>query len=311
MTYIHETLEIAPKTKRKPKGNPRTRQQAIYGYAMIAPMLVGFGIFFYYAVGVSFYIGFTEWDVLTSPKWVGLQNYISLFSNSVFWKMLWNTTRYTLWVVPLGQIVSLILAIALNTQIRFRNLYRLIFFIPVLTMPVAIAIVWKFIYNPEFGILNEALGLFGIGNLKWLSDPNLSMVSLVIVSIWSGSGYGMLLYLAGLQNIPRVYYEAAQVDGANGISQFFNISLPLLTPTIFFNVVTSIIGSFQVFDIVFMMTKGGPTNSTRTIVYDIYENGFVFFRMGYATATSWILMAIILVITVVQLRMQKKWVHYQ
>jgi multiple sugar transport system permease protein len=311
MSLTQDALKPAAKLKPRAKRSAMARQEAIWGYVMIAPMLLGFGIFFYLAVGVSFLIGLTEWDVLTAPKFVGVQNYINLFNDKIFWKMLWNTSRYALMAVPMGQIVSLILAVALNTRIRLRNIYRLLFFLPVLTLPVAIAIVWRFIYNPEFGILNQVLGLIGIAKIKWLSDPNWSMISLVIVSIWSSSGYGMLLYLAGLQNIPREYYEAAQVDGASNLRQFMNITIPLLTPTIFFNVVTSVINSFQVFDIVFTMTKGGPSNTTRTIVYDIYENGFQFFRMGYATATSWILLAIILVLTLIQLRAQKKWVHYQ
>jgi len=285
-------------------------REAIWGYIMIAPMFVGLGIFFYLSLGISFFISFSKWDVLTSPEWVGLQNYIYLFKDPVFQKTLWNTVRYALMVVPLGMIVSLTLALALNTKIRFQKIYRLIYFLPVLTMPVTISIIWKWIYNPDFGPLNLFLHLFGFGRLLWLSDVNLAMPALVLMDIWMGSGYGMIIYLAGLQNIPREFYEAAEVDGANYWQKLFYITLPLLTPTLFFSMVTSLISAFQVFDIVYTMTKGGPQESTRTMVYTIFDNGFHFFKMGLASAAAWILFAIILVVTIIQLRSQDKWVHY-
>ncbi len=293
-----------------PRRNALATREALWGYAMVAPMVLGLGIFFYLAMGTSFFIGFTKWDVLTPPQWIGLDNYWRLFRTPLFIHTLWNTTRYTLLTVPLGSAVSLGLALALNTQIRFRSFYRLIYFLPVLTMPVAIAIVWKWIYNPDFGLLNQFLGLLGVGRIRWLSDIHSAMPSLVIMSIWMGSGYGMVIYLAGLQNIPRAYYEAAQVDGSNSWDQLMHITLPLLTPTIFFSLVTSLISAFQVFDIVYVMTKGGPLDSTRTIVYTIYDEAFHFFRMGSATATAWALFVIILVITIIQLKTQKLWVHY-
>ncbi|MBX3083290.1 MAG: sugar ABC transporter permease [Anaerolineae bacterium] len=286
-------------------------REAMWGYLMIAPMVLGFGIFFYLALGASAVISMTKWDVLTAPIWVGLQNYITLLNDPKFWQVLWNTTRYTIVSVPLGLIVSLLLALALNTRIRFRNVYRLIFFLPVLTMPVAIAVVWKWIFNPDLGLANQIMGLVGFGRIKWLSDVNWAMNALVIMSVWSGSGYGMVIFLAGLQNIPREYYEAASVDGANWWQSLTKITIPLLTPTIFFNLITSLIGAFQVFDIIYTMTKGGPLNSTRSIVYNIYEDGFKYARMGTASATAWILFIIILVVTVVQLRVQKRWVHYE
>jgi len=290
--------------------NPLAVREALWGYAMIAPLLLGFGVFFYLALAASLLIGFTEWDVLTPPRWVGLENYTRLWRDSLFIKALWNTTRYTLMSVPLGQLISLALALALNTRICFRNLYRLAFFLPLLTMPVAIAVVWKWIYNPDFGLLSQLLRLLGLPRLVWLGDARLAMPALVVIALWRQSGYGMVIFLAGLQNIPRVYYEAAQVDGANSWQQFLHITLPLLTPTIFFSLVTSLIDSFQVFDLVYVMTRGGPLNTTRTLVYNIYQDAFHYFRMGYATATSWVLFVIILAITITQWRAQRKWVHY-
>lgn len=291
--------------------NPQQFRQALWGYLMISPQVLGFGIFFYIALAISLYISMTKWDVLTAPVWVGFQNYSKLLGNDLFFKTFINTAYYTLLSVPLGLIVSLSLALALNTNIRFRNVYRLIFFLPVLTMPVAIAIVWRWIYHPEFGLLNQFLGVFGIAPIRWLNDAKWAMPALVLMSIWMSSGYGMIIFLAGLQNIPREYYEAAQVDGASTWARFRFITLPLLTPTIFFNLVTSIIGSFQVFDIVYTMTpRGGPLNTTRTLVYAIYDDGFHSFRMGTAASEAWILFLIILVLTIINLRAQKYWVHY-
>ena len=286
------------------------RREALWGYAMVAPLLIGLAVFFYVGLGASLYLSFTEWDVLTPPQWVGMDNYVRFFATPIYLKTLWNTLRFALLLVPLGMLASLGMALALNQNIRLRGIYRVLFFLPVLTMPVAIAVVWKWIYAPDFGLLNQVLAFFGGPRVKWLGDPNLAMLSLVIMSIWMGSGYGMVIYLAGLQNISRSYYEAAQVDGASGWQQFTNITLPLLTPTIFFSLVTSTISAFQVFDIVYVMTKGGPMDSTRTLVYTIYDDGFRFFRMGMASATAWVLFAIILAITVVQLWGQRRWVHY-
>ena len=286
------------------------RREALWGYAMVAPLLIGLAIFFYLGLGASLYLSFTEWDVLTAPKWVGLDNFRRFWETPLYLKTLWNTLRFALMLVPLGMLASLGMALALNQNIRLRGFYRVLFFLPVLTMPVAIAVVWKWIYAPDFGLLNGALALFGGPRVKWLGDPAIAMPALVLMSIWMGSGYGMVIYLAGLQNISRSYYEAAQVDGASSWQQFTNITLPLLTPTIFFSLVTSTISAFQVFDIVYVMTKGGPLDSTRTLVYTIYDDGFRFFRMGMASATAWVLFAIILAITVVQLWGQRRWVHY-
>jgi multiple sugar transport system permease protein len=293
----------------KSRLNPIAKREAIWGFALLAPLAVGLVIFFYLPLGGSFLISFTKWDILSVPQWVGVDNYVRVFNNPLFYKALWNTTRYTLMVVPAGMIVSLGLALALNTSIRFRSIYRLIYFLPVLTMPVAISIVWQWIYSPQYGLLAQTLGI----KARWLTDPDWVLPSIALVSVWMGSGYGMVIYLAGLQNIPRQCYEAAQVDGANAWQQFWYITLPLLTPTIFFNLLTSLISSFQTFDIIYIMTAGtgGPLNSTRTIVFNIWEDAFHHFRMGFATTEAWVLFAIILVITLIQIRSQKRWVHYQ
>ncbi len=289
----------------------KARLEAIWGYLMIAPMVLGLGVFFYLALGASFFVSLTEWDVLSAPEWVGLKNYQSLFAAPTFRRALLNTTYYTLLSVPIGVLVSLALAVALNTNLRFRNLYRLVFFLPVLTMPVAIGVVWNWIYNPDFGLFNQVLGLFDGPRIKWLTDPDFAMPALVILAVWQGSGYGMIIFLAGLQNISKEYYEAAQIDGATGWHRFRYVTLPLLSPTVFFVTITSLIGAFQVFDVVYAMTAGRASDTLRTVVYMIYEEGFRFFHMGQATAIAWILFAIILVVTAAQLRLQRRWVHYE
>ncbi len=283
----------------------------MWGYLMVAPMVLGLGVFFYLALGASFFISLTDWNVLTPPKWVGFENYRALFANPTFRYALRNTLYYTLLSVPLGVATSLVLAVALNTNLRFRNVYRLVFFLPVLTMPVAIGVVWNWIYNPDFGLLNQVLGLVGAPRIKWLTDPTFAMPALVILSVWQGSGYGMIIFLAGLQNIPREFYEAAQIDGATGWHRFRFVTLPLLSPTMFFVSITSLIGAFQIFDVVYAMTAGRASDTLRTVVYMIYEEGFRYFRMGQATAVAWILFGLILVVTAVQLRLQRRWVHYE
>lgn len=290
--------------------NPSKRAEALWGYVLISPIILGLTVFFYLALGKSLFISLTNWDLLTDPIYVGIENYLQLFKSEEFGATLRNTAQFTLLNVPLGMLVALLLALALNTNIRFRNVYRLIYFLPVMTMPIAISIVWQWIYNPDFGPLNQILGLFGVEKIRWLSSPNTAMLSLVIMSVWMGSGYGMVIILAGLQNIPREYYEAAQVDGATALRRFRHITLPLLTPTLFFVMVTSMISSLQVFDIVYGLSQGRASPYTRTIVYSIYDDGFRTFQMGDATATAWVLFVIILIITAIQFRVQRWWVHY-
>jgi multiple sugar transport system permease protein len=285
-------------------------QEALWGYALIAPTLILLGIFFYLALGASLLISFTDWEILTEPHWVGAENYTRLLQDKVYLQSLWNSARYVLMSIPIGQSLSLLLALALNSRLPFRNLFRLVYFLPVLTMSVAIAVVWKWIYNPAYGPLALLFQALGLEPLKWLSDVNLAMWSIVFINVWLGIGYNMVIMLAGLQNIPRDYYEAAQVDGANRWSQFWYITLPLLTPTLFFTTITSFINGLQLFDMVFIMTQGGPLNTTRTVVFHIYEEGIKAFRVGSASAAAWNLFLVIMAVTLVQLRMQKRWVHY-
>jgi multiple sugar transport system permease protein len=289
----------------------RAANEAMWGYLMISPVIILLLIFSYITLVASLGISFTDWHVLSPPEWVGFSNYINIFQDPLFLKGLWNTARYVLMSIPIGQSLAFILAIILNSQIRFRNFFRLIFFLPVLTMPVAIAVVWKWIYNPAFGPIAVFLKSIGLKPIIWLTSVNNAMWSIVIISVWAGIGFNMVIMLAGLQNIPREYYEAAQVDGANNLSQVFHITIPLLTPTLFFTLITSFINGLQMFDMVFILTQGGPVDSTRTIVFQIYEDGVKSMYAGSASAEAWVLFIIIMGITLFQLRMQKRWVHYE
>jgi multiple sugar transport system permease protein len=291
--------------------SPRTRGQALWGYLLIAPMMLGFTLFFLLALIASLALSFTDWDVLSAPNWIGLSNYARLPHDPDFRAALGNTAALAIPNVALRLILSLAIALALNSQIRFRAFYRTIFFLPVLTMPVAVGTIWKWLFDPSFGPINNALGRVGLPQPEWLNHPESALIAVVIVLLWSGVGYDMVIYLAGLQGIPREYYEAAQIDGASGWRQFRDITLPLLTPTTFFLMVVAIIGSLQVFDLVYIMTRvGSSTNRFPTIVYYIYEEGFQKFQMGYAITVAWVLLLIIFVFTLLQFRLQRRWVHY-
>jgi multiple sugar transport system permease protein len=288
-----------------------TRSEAMWGYAMTLPLLAGITIFYYLATAGAIAISFTDWDILSPPEWVGLKNYEFLWNDRQFHQALSNTIRFAGMTTLGTAVVALGLALALNTQFRFRGAYRLLVFLPVLTMPIAVAYVWRWIFNPTYGVLHLTLGWFGIEGPNWLGNVNTALLSLVAVAVWMGVGFQMVIFLAGLQNIPNVYYEAAVIDGAGAWQRFRNVTLPLLTPTIFFNLVIGLIGSMQVFELIYALTQGGPLDSTRSIVYSLYDEGFRAFRMGRASAEGLVLFVLILVLTLGQFRLQRRWVHYE
>jgi multiple sugar transport system permease protein len=277
----------------------------------LAPTLLGLAVLSAGPILATLAISLTKWDLLTAPKPVGLDNYLGLLSDDRFIKALRNTFFYTAVSVPIGLAMALGLAIALNQRIRGIAWIRTAYFLPVVTSTIAIALVWQWIYAPDSGLLNEALGLVGIPSQKWLSDPTLAMPAIVAMSIWQGLGTNVIIFLAGLQAIPSELLDAASVDGAGRWARFRSVVLPLLTPAIFFTGVLALIDSFQVFDQVFVLARPRPTDATITIVYFIYENGFKFFKMGYASAASWVLFLIVGVFSVVYFRSQDRWVHYQ
>jgi multiple sugar transport system permease protein len=307
------TAEIPVETRPRAgvfRRNRQARSEAKWAYILIAPMLIGFSIFFLIALGASLVLSFTRWDMLSSPVWVGIDNYRQVLTDGEFRTVLRNTVAIAAPNVILRLAFSLALAMALNTNIRFRSFYRVLFFMPVLTMPVAIATIWKWLYDPAFGPINGGLRQLGLPRPEWLSEPRTAVIAVVIVLLWSGIGYDMIIFLAGLQAIPKDFYDAAAIDGAGGWQRFRDITLPLLTPTTFFLLVIDIIASLQVFDLVYVMTRIDQTNQLPTVVYYIYEEGFRNFRMGYAITVAWVLLAIILVFTLIQFRLQRRWVHY-
>ena len=277
----------------------------------LAPTLLGLAVLSAGPILATLAISLTRWDLLTVPKVVGLDNYLALLSDDRFQKALRNTFYYTAVSVPVGLTIALGLALALNARIRGIAFIRTAYFLPVVTSTIAIALVWQWIYSADSGLLNQVLGAFGIAAQKWLSNPTLAMPSIIAMSIWQGLGVNVIIFLAGLQAIPSDLLDAASVDGAGARARFRHVTLPLLTPTIFFTGVLSLIGSFQVFDQIFVLAKPKPTEATITVVYFIYENGFKFFKMGYASAASWILFLIVAAFTAIYFWSQSRWVHYQ
>lgn len=276
--------------------------------AFLLPNLIGFLFFIGIPIVASLGISFTEWDLLSSPKWIGFDNYKSLLSDQEFWAALGHTFYFIGGYLPLVMVGALGIALILNQKIRGRTFFRAAYFVPVITSWVAVSLIWKWLFNPVYGLVNYALSWFGIAGPAWLQDPNWAMPAVILTSVWKDLGFVMVIYLAGLQGISNSYYEAAEMDGASGWQKFWHITLPLLNPTTFFVTVISLINSFQVFDQVMIMTKGGPAGSTSVIVERIYNHAFRYFEMGYASAISWVLFFIIFFVTVVQIRIQKRMV---
>lgn len=280
-------------------------------YLYLMPTLIGLVVFSAGAIIISFAMSFTEWQIIRPPEWVGLQNYIDIFESEFFWKIFWNTLYFVLLNLPLSIILPLLIAIALNQKLWGMKFFRTIYFLPVISSMVAVALVWSWLYRPEYGLLNYILNkLFGITGPRWLENQSWAMPAIVLMSAWKNIGYNMVIFLAGLQNIPQALYEVSDIEGAKPWQKFFRITVPLLSPTIFFVTIITLISSFQVFEQTYILTKGGPANSTLTLSYYIFQNAFMYFRMGSAAALSYVLFAIIFIITMIQFKLQKKWVHY-
>ncbi|HEX9006211.1 MAG TPA: sugar ABC transporter permease [Bacteroidota bacterium] len=280
-------------------------------YLYLLPTLAGLLLFSAGSVVASFLMSFTRWQVVTPPEWIGLGNYRDLLASPLFWQVFWNTLLYVLLAVPLSIGSALAAALLVNQKLRGVRFFRTIYFLPVVSSMVAVALVWSYMYNPEYGLLNAVLrNVFGISGPAWLSDARWAMPAMVLVTVWKSLGYTMVIFLAGLQNIPGELYEAAAIDGVGSFRKLWRITLPMLSPTLFFALVITLIGSFQVFEQTYMLTRGGPANATMTLSYYIYQHAFQFFHMGYAAAMSYVLFAFLFVITLVQFRLQRKWVFY-
>lgn len=288
------------------------KDQVVTAALFISPLYLGIIIFYLVPMFQSIFYSFTEWGMFGGYTVVGLDNYKRLFKDPELIRALKNTFTYALFTVPVAMFIAIFIAVLLNAKIKGKSFYRVIYFLPAVTMTSAIAMIWKWIFNSEFGILNQFLGIFGINGPSWLTDSNWAMISLVVVGIWSSLGTAIVIYLAGLQGISASFYEAAEMDGAGPIRKFFSVTLPLLTPTIFFNLITSLIGALQVYDLIYLMfSETNPAlKSVQSISFLFYRYSFVFNEKGYGAAIVVMLLVITLVITAINFSLQKKWVHY-
>jgi multiple sugar transport system permease protein len=288
---------------------PRQRREALEALLFLSPWILGFVLFTAGPIIASIVLSFFKWDVISPAKFVGLANYRYLFHDRILVKSLVNTIVYAAMYIPGAIVVSLAMAMLLNQQLRGMRLFRTIFYIPTLTQGVATFTLWSIVLEPEIGLLNRGLRVFTDHPPGWLTDPAWAKPALVIMALWSVGGM-MLVFLAGLKNIPEQLYEAAEIDGAGRLARFRHVTVPMLSPTIFFNTIMATIGSFQVFAAAFILTGGGPSNATMFYVYYLFNRAFVYFNMGYASAMAWLLFAIVLALTVLQIRLGRKWVHY-
>jgi multiple sugar transport system permease protein len=289
----------------------RREHEGLAATLFLLPNLIGFLIFTAIPVGAAFVLAFYNYDLLLGASWAGLQNFREMFTtDEVFRAALFNTVYFTAVSVPLSVVLGLVTAMLVNQALRGIVIFRSIFLLPYVTVTVALSLVWKWIYLPDIGLINSVLGVFGIDGPPWLTSGTWAMPALILMSVWKGFGYNMVIFLAGLQGIPDHLYDAAKVDGATAWRRFLNVTLPLLSPTTFFVVVISVISSFQVFDQALIMTNGGPGTATTTLVLYIYQTGFQSFEMGYAAAVALVLFAAIFVFTVVQFLLQRRWVTY-
>ncbi|MBE7718318.1 MAG: sugar ABC transporter permease [Lacrimispora celerecrescens] len=288
---------------KKPPG--KLMNDGKWAWIMLLPNILGFFMFMLVPVVATFVLSFTKYDMLTKPKFIGLGNYTEMIHDPIVWQVTGNTILYTALTVPVGMCLSLLLAVALDQEIKLKRFYRAAFFLPSITSMVVISIVWQWIYNPEFGLLNFGLSLLGLPKGKWLTSASTSLASIAAVGIWKRLGYDMILFLSGLQGISATYYEAAELDGASKLQRFRYITIPMLKPTTFFVFIMAIINSFQVFDQVMLMTSGGPGRSSSVLVHYLYQNAFQYFKLGYACAIAYLLFAIVMIITAINLKMEK------
>jgi multiple sugar transport system permease protein len=288
----------------------RDVQQLAKGMAFLSPWTVGFLVFTLVPIGLSFYFSLTKFNLLEPPKFIGMHNYFDLFNDKLFWKATWNTCYYTLMALPAGLLVSLGLALLLNVEMPGRGIWWTIIFMPSLVPIVSTALIWMWLLNPRSGLLNGILQGIGLPRSPWLSDPNWAMPTLALMSVW-GVGNSVVIYLAGLQDVPQELYEAAELDGASLAGRVWHVTLPMLSPVIFFNLVMAIIGALQVFEIPYIMTNGGPTHRTYFLSMYLYDNAFIYLQMGYASAMAWIMLLFVLAMTGLAFLVSGRLVHYQ
>lgn len=282
----------------------------MWGWFFVSPWIIGFLIFTALPIFLSAFYSFTAYNIYQPPRWIGLRNYQTLVTDPLFWTALYNTLYYTLISVPLIMAASLLLALLLNSKLPGMGIFRTIYFLPSVLSGVGVALLWMWVFNPDFGLINSFLEFFGIRGPLWLFSPEWSKPALIIMSMW-GLGGVMVINLAGLQSIPGALYEAAKIDGAGPWAQFRYVTIPMLSPTLFFNFITLTIGSLQIFTQAYVMTQGGPINSTLFYVFYLFRLAFENLRMGYASAMAWILFIIIVAVSLFQIRLSRRWVYYE
>ena len=286
--------------------------QAIEGYLCIAPWLIGFVCFVAGPMMAALIISFTDWSMLSAPEWVGLGNYAKLFEDPLFYNVLFNTAFISFISVPLQLGLALLMAIGLNEKLKGLAFFRTIFFLPSQMPVVASALLWLWVFNPEFGLINAGLNTLNLPVFRWLFDPDLAKPSIVLITLWGGIGTPLLIFLAGLQGIPESLHEAAAIDGAGALARFRHVTLPMLSPIIFFNLIIGVIASFQAyFTLVFITTQGGPANTSLIFILYIYFKAFRDFAMGYAAALAWLLFMIVVALTAINFGLARFWVHYE
>lgn len=286
-------------------------REAITAYVFLSPWIIGFVVFWAGATLASLYLSFTDYTILAKPTWIGMYNYIKLFTRDyLFVTSITNTVYYVSFEVPLSLFVSFVMALLLNTKVRGMTVFRTLYYLPSVVPAVASVAVWKWMLTPRVGLVNVLLKAIGVTPPNWLASTTWSKPALILISLW-GVGGGMVIFLAGLQGIPESLYEAAEIDGAGSLARLLNVTIPLMTPTIFYNLVMSLIRSFQVFTVAYIATAGGPLNSTRFYLLKLYQHAFARLEMGYASAMAWLLFIVVLVLTILVFVTGKRWVFYQ
>ncbi|GGG79122.1 carbohydrate ABC transporter permease [Paenibacillus radicis (ex Gao et al. 2016)] len=292
------------------RSTKESRREGRNFYFFISPWLIGFVLFALFPVMASLYYSFTEYDIIHAPKFIGAGNYQELFQDEQFWNSIKVTLKYTFISVPLTLLLSLFFAILINQKIPFRGFFRTAMYFPSMISGVSMALLWFWVFNPQAGLFNYVLSIFGVEPIAWFLDENYAIWALIIMSFW-GMGAGMLIFLAGLQGVPSSLLEAAKLDGAGRLRSFWNVTLPLISPVFLFQLIMGLIESFQVFTQAYTITQGGPNYSTWFYVYNIYVNAFKNFRYGYASAMSWILLIAVMIITYAIMKLSNRYVYYE
>lgn len=307
---MHTTMSPTGLTAPRRRGRGFMFERRLAGYLFVLPSLLFLAIFVVYPILSAFYLSLHRYTLLEAPVWNGLTNYWLLLDDSRFFQALVNTLFFALMTVPAGTVISLLLAVLINLPLRGITFFRTAYYLPVVTSFVAVSFIWLWIYEPQFGVLNRILETLGLPTSAWLRDPNMALFSIALLSIWKNAGYNMIIFLAGLQGIPEYLYEAAEIDGAGPVQRFWHITVPMLSPTTFFVFIVYFIGALQMFVQAWILTQGGPLDSTLTVVYLVYQNGFEFLKMGYAAAMSVILFVFITLITYINTRIVNYDTHF-